>query len=492
MKKYILLAALAAASLAAATERPTTPEQWRQATIDDIEAGVRITQENHPGQHDRANPGFAANLAAARKLGLGYAAKVADARGYEAAIKAFNARIKDGHAGMAPTLSDDGANQWRWPGFVATWRGDNLYVYRSAGDVPAKGARVVSCDGVPVRELLLSNVFAFQGREDEDGEWWWNGRQLFMDAGNPFVTPPKHCRFELSGKESVLALQWSPVTAQGREWFHASLNGDRLPVGLSEPRPGLIWAAMPTFQPKEQDRAAYQAMFDEMQANRQRLLSARAVVVDLRHNQGGSSMWSLNFSRALWGEGRMDRRRASYFARTETWYRASPGNTQHFASLVERFQREGQVEPEKWARSLWENMQASLQRGELWAISRDNATLPANPEADQEGDPAPFTRPLYVIVPGGCASACLDALDYFTRFPNTKLIGAPSSADSTYMEVRSQKLDSGRARVRIPTKVYVSRPRGNGEIYQPTFVVKALEWSTQDMVEAVEADLQRR
>ncbi|GAB2869837.1 S41 family peptidase [Pseudoduganella ginsengisoli] len=493
MKNYFALAALAAFPyLASATTLPQAPEQWRQAAIDDIEAGYRITQENHPGTYDQANPGFAGNLAAARTLGLRYAAKVTDARGYEAAILAFHARVKDGHAGMYPSLPAGESYQPRWPGFVAAWRGDGLYVYAATGSVPAKGSRVVSCDGVPIRELVKSNVFAFLGREEEDGMWWGQAGKLFLDWGNPFINLPKRCRFEHSGKQSDLTLNWTPRSKEGYEWLDASQNGDQLPIGLSEPQPGLIWAAMPSFHPDEQGRAAYQAMFDEMKANRQRLLSARAVVADLRHNGGGSSLWSLSFSGALWGEARVQRRVAAYFARTETWYRASKENVQFFASLADQLHREGQVEPERWARELVEKLQPALQRGDIWAVSKGDAEAPAHPEADVEGDPAPFTRPLYVIVPGQCASACLDALDYFTRFPNTKLIGAPSSADSTYMEVRRQQLDSGRATVIVPTKVYVNRPRGNGEFYQPAITVSALEWSTQNLVQEIEADLKKR
>lgn len=489
----ILLAALAAShTWVSAMALPQTPEQWRQAAADDIEAGYRITQENHPGPHDRANPGFAGNLAAARKLGLDYAAKVSDARGYTAAISAFNARVRDGHAGMFASLPDDGAEHAHWPGFVAAWRGNALYVYAAKDNMPVKGSRVVSCDGVPVRELVKANVFAFLGREEVEGRWWSQARKVFMDEGNPFISRPQRCRFEHTGKQRELALHWEPVTQQGRDWFNASYNGDRLPVGLSEPKPGLIWAAMPTFQPEEQDRAAYQSMFDSINADRQRFLSARAVVVDLRHNQGGSSAWSWLFSSTLWGDARMARRQAAYFARTETWYRASPDNVKHFAELTDRLKREGQLESEQWARKVLDNMQGALQRSEIWAVARQDAEAPASPETDMAGDPVPFTRPLYVIVPGQCASACLDALDYFTRFPNTRLIGAPSSADSTYMEVRWQPVDSGRATVVVPTKVYVNRPRANGEFYQPAIVVDALDWSTENLVGVVEADLKKR
>jgi len=109
--------------------------------------------------------------------------------------------------------------------------------------------------------------------------------------------------------------------------------------------------------------------------------------------------------------------------------------------------------------------------------------------ADQPGDPAPFTRPVYVIVPGNCASACLDAIDYFKLFPNTKLVGAPSSADSTYMDVRTEKLPGGLAQVLVPTRLYVNRPRANGEFYRPDIPVTTLRWTTTGFLDVVERDL---
>jgi hypothetical protein len=94
-----------------------------------------------------------------------------------------------------------------------------------------------------------------------------------------------------------------------------------------------------------------------------------------------------------------------------------------------------------------------------------------------------------VIVPGNCASACLDAVDVFKMFPNTKLVGAPSSAESTYMEVRSQPLPGGLARVVVPVKLYVNRPRGNGEFYKPDIAVTTVGWRTADFQAAIERDL---
>jgi hypothetical protein len=96
-----------------------------------------------------------------------------------------------------------------------------------------------------------------------------------------------------------------------------------------------------------------------------------------------------------------------------------------------------------------------------------------------------------VVVPGHCASACLDAVDILTRFPNTTLVGAPSSADSTYMDVRRHPLASGLAAMIVPNKMVVNRERGNGQYYEPRLLVRDLVWSVETLLRTIEADLAR-
>jgi hypothetical protein len=57
------------------------------------------------------------------------------------------------------------------------------------------------------------------------------------------------------------------------------------------------------------------------------------------------------------------------------------------------------------------------------------------------------------------------------------------------MEVRSHPLPGGLARVIVPTKLWVNRPRGNGAFYRPDIPVTALRWSTAVFLDAVERDL---
>jgi len=396
--------------------------------------------------------------------------------------------LQDGHAGVVPRLPEGLAAKAQWPGFVTVWRGRGLFVYASKPGGPAVGAELLGCDGQSIRDLIEKNVFAFNGRIGEAGHWWVRARQVLIDRGNPFIQRPQQCSFRSAGAVSGQTLVWQDLDAQGQAWLEASYNGPTLPVGLSEPRPGLLWMAMPSFDPDEAERASYASVNQQLKTQAQGIAAADAMVIDLRDNQGGSSNWSLNFARALWGEAEVNRRMEAYNAKTEVWWRASPDNAAYLHRLQEQLRQQGQLELLPWLSSVEQGMEQAKRRKKHFYVEKDSgersSPLATKPQA------LLFNKPVYVIVPGQCASACLDALDVFTRFPNTRLIGAPSAADSTYMEVRTQTLPSGMGLVIIPNKVYVNRPRANGQTYRPAIEVLALAWSQADFQQVIEKDLQ--
>ena len=94
-------------------------------------------------------------------------------------------------------------------------------------------------------------------------------------------------------------------------------------------------------------------------------------------------------------------------------------------------------------------MTLSLKSGDPFYVERETNTLNNVPNEPLVSD---FKTKVFVIVPPQCASACLDALDKFKLFENTTLFGAPSSADSMYMEVRLADLPSGLGKVVVPNK----------------------------------------
>lgn len=476
----ILAAALAAAPLAA--ESP----DWAALATGDIEALHAETRANHPGMHDPANPAFPALLEQARSEALAYAAKATTAGGFEASIQRFKAVLDDGHAGAYAALPDEYAPPIRWPGFVAAWRGDAMYVYKSADGGPPAGSLIESCDGTPIADLVRTNVFGWMDGGRVPGAWWSTARRLFVDDANPFVRLPQTCRFVTDGAAQDRPLSWSPIPDYYQDWRNGSINGDRLPIGMEERAPGIHWIAMPDFQPDQAGAAAYQGLFEQLADKREALASARAVVLDLRFNNGGSSAWSRRIAEGLWGKAVVDARRAAQTARTQVWWRPTPGNLAEVRSFVDLLKGQGDEATAALVAQFIPMFEASIAKGETWLVEPD---LPSEAPADA----APLlSAPVYVVVPGQCASACLDAIDVFKLFGNTRLIGAPSSADSTYMEVRSPALPSGMARGIIPMKMYVDRPRGNGEYYTPDIEMRDFDWSTANFLKRIEADLAGR
>ncbi|WP_285712525.1 S41 family peptidase [Erythrobacter oryzae] len=493
MKHLALCLALVAVAPAMAQPSPETPPaappDWSALAVADVEAVYAETRANHPGMHDPANPGFPALLERARAEALALARKATTAGGFDASLDRFTAVLNDGHAGAYATLPQELAPTIRWPGFVAAWRGDAMYVYKAAEGGPLAGSRIESCDGTPIADWVKTKVFGWRTGAEIAGAWWSMARIALVDDGNPFVRLPNSCRFVTYGKAEDRALSWSPVPDYYQEWRNGSINGDLLPIGLEERAPGIQWIALPDFQPDEAGNAAYQRLYADLAAKADAIRGARAVVLDLRYNQGGSSLWSLRVAESLWGNEAVEARADRRSAKTTVWWRPTAGNLEEVRGFARLMTEQGDAETAAWVAKLVTAFEAAAAKGETWYVEADE---PAATGADTP-DPAPLlTAPVYVIVPGQCASACLDAIDVFKLFPNTRLIGAPSSADSTYMEVRNPPLPSGMARAIIPMKMYVDRPRGNGEFYTPDIAMTDFDWSTQSFLKRIEADLGAR
>jgi hypothetical protein len=65
------------------------------------------------------------------------------------------------------------------------------------------------------------------------------------------------------------------------------------------------------------------------------------------------------------------------------------------------------------------------------------------------------------------------------------------SADSDYLEIRYAPLPSGYASAVIPLKMWVGRPRANGQYYQPDIEVADLDWSTSAFLRRIQRDIRQ-
>ena len=433
---------------------------------------------------DPLNPGFPAQLARAREHALTFAERVDNAEGHMRALALFSAGLNDGHARVFASYS--GTSAPLWPGFTTVWRGEALHILTPAEGGAPRGSVLLSCDGRAARDLIRDQAFRFYGRPDEAGQWWTNAPSVFFRTSSPYETLPRQCSFrQADGRTLTHRLEWRPIPeAVLRAWFEA---GQRDAIGLTEPRANIHRISLSSFAPDEQGRAAYARLFAELEAGLQRIAAGRAIVIDLRGNGGGSWSWSRQVAERLWGGPAVVAAQAAYFRNTSIWWLADPVNIVHFRGAAERMRAQGDTEDADYFNEIVAGLEAARQRGDRFYIDHYGARLA------KKAKPATARRlpPVYVITDGGCASACLDAVDLFTRFTGVKLMGAPTSADSPYLDVLLEPLPSGRGTIVVPTKIWVGRPRGAGEVYQPHIPVNDLDWTTAAMLDHVERDLGR-
>lgn len=464
-------------------------KNWRRIASLDVEAAYAQLRSNHPEMKNPADPTFPALLDRARSNGLSAAKHARSAAGLAAALDAFTATLRDGHAFAYANLPKAAAPVVRWPGFVTVWRGKNLIVYKSEDPSIPNGSIVVGCDGVLTRDLVLKKVFSQWGRPDVDGQWWTEAPKLFVDKTGDLSAPLGRCDFQKADKTQSVSLTWRDETPIFQTWKDESYNGSTLPLGVTKPTPEVTWVSLPTFDPDEAEVAQYKTLLKTLTQSRSSLLlHKKAIVIDLRNNQGGSSDWSFQVAESLWGTLNVDRALADYFRNVSVLWRATQGNTAHIEKQLKMFEQQGQGSSAiaNEFRGVVQGMRAALKAGQDFYRQPGYEPLPAA----ATGQPVvTLETPVYVIVPGQCASACLDAVDMFTRFSNTKLMGAPSSADSDYIDIRFVALPSGLGDVVIPNKVWVGRPRKAQAFYRPQIEIDDVDWSVPVFLRAVLADL---
>jgi hypothetical protein len=437
-------------------------QNWGEVLTRDARALHQTYAENHPGAVDSKNPGFRkvldAGLARAEER-----AKAANSYGaYWWALREYVAGFNDGHVSIETTPA---APEMRlgWPGFL-TREVDGRHVVATRSQqqsLPEIGSELVGCDGIGATQLAADLVGRFRGRWELSSQHDAHAWRLFLDADNPYVSRPKRCDFSDGQRQRTYDLSWTPI-AKDRLAQEADkvVVLFRAPTEMRQFGDRGIWISIGSFSgdlASEQGKAT-SALVNDLERNRARLASAELVILDVRGNGGGSSRWGNEIAALIWGKkvataakpqsAGIDWRASKANIEAVEAYSRAPG-TSFFARIFM-----GQVV---------KGMKAALAAGQpLW---REKAAPPsASPPPSAPAGKA--LRRVYILADGGCASACLDAMDVWTR-AGAIPIGKETAADSLYMEIRPQALPSGLAVISVPMKVYRGRPRGLNVTYKP-------------------------
>jgi hypothetical protein len=395
------------------------------------------------------------------------------------AMQKFVGGFRDGHLGIR---FDADRSPARWPGFFATWRNGAVVVHTADPAIVselAEGDRLRSCDGRTAEMLVRQRVFDFQFDPALPANWVPAATRAFIDLGNPFVDVPGQCVFARGDQEITIDLGWREISWDNRRDDYAAASGRTRPeIGLYVPEPDVYWLQASTFGPDEAQVARYKDAFRQLREAR---TAAKLVVLDLRGNNGGSSMWADLFVEALWDESPHEDETDSEYVE----WRVSEGNIAYWETVpsILRKQFGDSHSSMGWANHVLRNLSASLRNGQdLWRetpvdVEQDSEVSPGTENSDPVNPR--YRGTVVVLTDTSCGSACLDAMTLLTKVPEVIHVGSVTAADTQYMEARSVPLPSGLARLAIPIKVYRGRLRPDGGYFTPAFQFEGLHWTDE-------------
>lgn len=432
-RRAALAAALVFAAPALAQEAPPPGPEWAERTRVDVEAAYVLLRDNHPGALPEVGDAeFVRRLEAARATALERAAQVTDVGGHRAVMNGLAVTMGDAHIAFQPAVNVP----YRWAGLVMGKTGPDWRVtahHPLAGEGDLTGARLVGCDGRSAEAVARERLGGFRADWSVEAQQVQYDYLLLLDDSNPFVSTSRACVFAREdGTEVELELPWrDAVLTELRDAINAAPRGRGAGMGVA-PFAGGWWISLGTLG----DDAA--EVVSQVRARADALRAAPAVVLDLRGNGGGNSVFGNEIAEALVGAEFLSGRRGAAGPCATVW-RVSPGNAAALRRWRDSYDRRG-PQFAAWAEGQIEAMDRALAAGE--PLDRPVPTCPeAEPTADTAAVSALQGR-LVLITDGDCFSSCLLVVDQFRRLGALHL-GHTTNRHTRYMEVRGEDLPSG-------------------------------------------------
>lgn len=444
-KPFATLALLGLALHAAAAE-----PDWREQARIDLDFAAQAIAERHAGAvlgHAHILNQLERGLRQARAdLPL-----VRSAADHRALLRRFVAGFGDPHLGLQTVGKLKG-----WNGLLIDAVDGRFEVVHAEpdADLPPVGSELLDCDGVWIGSYLKARVApgVTEGLEMPSGLSQLARRVMF---DNDLGWAPGSCRFRLAdGPLREWALPARPFSASWPEErldrALAQTSFTPLPVGLTQPAPGVLWAAISSLNLGDPPTA--QALDTLISQLAQQGPKAQWVVFDLRGNGGGASSPGGRALKALYGE--------SYGGQlAELPYNgkqavAHPDTLQMLRGLAARpdlpADMLGQV------REALQALEGAQQRGERVATLSPVAPPAARDALRAQVRQRPGGPRLAALIDRGCFSSCMALLQMLQGPADTLVLGEATLGYSPYGEIAPLPLPSGQGTLRLPSAFFVS------------------------------------
>lgn len=223
---------------------------------------------------------------------------------------------------------------------------------------------------------------------------------------------------------------------------------------------GGYWISAPDFSPTGESEKIVKKSINDLKNSRSTVINAKYLVIDVRGNNGGSSMYGERIANTLWGSDLVESYRPQS---TGVDWRISKKNIEHVDWIIPNLKQKGATEENIHEfKSIVENMKISEKKGNPFYFQKGEVPNKVNTAIKNE-----VKTKIYFLTSAGCASAYLDFADIILSMPNVTHLGRETSADTNYLEVSFRTTPSGLFKAVYPRKVYRGRQRGDNKPYTP-------------------------
>lgn len=454
---------------------------WSTLALRDLAAIRSTIESSHPGAVDEENPDFRQWLERGYEYARMFGARTQSQAGYRATLKYYVYGFQDGHVSLQ---FEEPPPVTRWPGFLVEYdHGDFVVAPRSEEETsppvgtaapdrsmvprPPEGAVLLSCDGRTTEALSDEILRRFQPIWSVPGARPEAAPYLFVDRGNPFADRPEQCVFSYrAGEEQSYRLQWRQIPPEQLK-SHLEVAQGRADLSFELRRfgSGGYWISIPGFAALD-DREAKDLtqLLYRVKRKVETIRNASVLVLDVRGNHGGASVYGLRLASLIWSSDYVDY--AAPRAQAVDW-RVSKTNLEYVRQVLpilkDRFGAESDVV--KWWKTVRTGMKEALEAGTPYF--REETEIVTSTAADSTA-PAPVSADVFLLTDSRCFSACLGFADIVLQMPGVVQVGRRTSADTPYVEATGVLLPSKRARLGYPMKVNRGRVRARNEGYIPS------------------------
>lgn len=430
---------------------------WAQMAAQDLSAARQLIADNHPAAVPGTDPEFEVALNAGYSSAMQLAEQVRSYEGYRAVLQRYAAGFGDRHI-SSPAVLD---SPQRWPGFMVAMGEDWRVTSSVEKDAPKPGSRLIGCDGIAALELAERRLRPTMSNWNIAAQRKRNSWRLLVDDADPFATVPKRCVFaDADGNRSEYELSWKTLSASDlNTHLRVAVGRPNADVSVAAFADGW-WVRLGTLV----DSA--RPIIEEVASRSAELRAGRFVVVDLRGNGGGSSVYSQRLAETLYGEQRTTSvlKRIAAGPEASTW-RASAGNLETLEQYVERFSRE--LGPDDRLVHVLKRFRAGV--SEALRDGAAVATVSTESENKKKQNKVRGATPLVVLLTDRfCFSSCLMATHLF-RGLGALHVGEETDQNTHYTEVRYIALPSGLSKFSTMQAIDRSHARLIGP-FAPTIV----------------------